>query len=89
MTMQPHNCRSCGLAVTVEKFSAAHTSIQWLPESEGCPFVGARGRSLAERSCPELRRSIDEAVRDRSLVESEIELPAGSDIPRIAASARS
>ncbi|MBA4024011.1 MAG: hypothetical protein C0482_16755 [Gordonia sp.] len=85
MTMQPLNCDSCGLAVTVEKFSDAHTSIQWLADATACPFAAARGHVLAgDRSCPELRRSIDVAVRENTLSESRIELPTGAAIPRMA-----
>ncbi|WP_239450692.1 hypothetical protein [Gordonia terrae] len=81
--MQPHNCRACGLAVTVEKFSTAHTSIQWLSDSAGCPFNAARGQTLAGDSCPELQDSIDDAVREHVLTETRIELPTGSAIPRM------
>nr|WP_237727093.1 hypothetical protein [Rhodococcus jostii] len=82
--MQPLNCRTCGLAVMVEKFSNAHTSIQWLADASTCPVVSMRGHLPADDDCcPELRQSIDSAVRENTLTESRIELPTGTAIPRM------
>ena len=88
MTMQPLNCRSCGLAVMAEKFSKAHTSIQWLADANVCPLVAVRGHIPADDDCClELRHSIDAAVHDKTLVESRIELPSGAEIPRMSGGA--
>ena len=35
--MQPLSCRRCGTAVLVEKYSMAHTSVQWPDDSRACP----------------------------------------------------
>ena len=39
--MRQVSCRNCGNRVLVEKYSEAHTSVQWLEESqEVCPELG-------------------------------------------------
>jgi len=84
MTMQPLNCKTCGLGVMVEKFSTAHTSIQWLADATTCPLVSLRGHLPADDDCcPELRKTIDDAVEDKTLPESRIELPTAGAIPRM------
>jgi len=85
MTMRPLDCERCGQRVLIEKFSAAHTSVQWLGDTSRCPVIagGAHGVGHHERRCEELHRSIDRAVRARELPESRIELPTGEAIPRL------
>ena len=73
MTMQPHTCRTCGTHVEVEKFSYQHTSIQWRPDAEDTceefkAAVAAGEREIDATSCQALRRSIEDAVLDGSLV---------------------
>ena len=85
MTMQPLNCETCGRGVLVEKFSAAHTSIQWTSEASECPMIGDAAQSVGDhrRGCSALRRSVDRAVERHELSESRIDLPAGPDLPRL------
>jgi hypothetical protein len=85
MTMQPVSCGECGRGVLVEKFSEAHTSIQWQSSASDCPLIWAADRVLGDngRSCTSLRKSIDSAVREHRIVESTIELPTGPSIPRL------
>jgi hypothetical protein len=85
MSLQPLSCESCGRRVLVEKFSPAHTSIQWVSDSSGCPLIAATTNEVGHprRSCPALRTTIDNAVRDDELTESQIELPVGASIPRL------
>lgn len=65
--MRPVECGACGNQVLCEKFSPAHTQIQWTDEAaEVCPRirekVAAGELSARVRSCGELRSSIDAAV---------------------------
>lgn len=85
MTMQALGCDTCGLKVLVEKFSDAHTSIQWMTDASECPLISASSSQAGDprRGCPSLRRSIDEAVRSRELDRSCLELPVGAGIPRL------
>ncbi|MGW5075078.1 hypothetical protein [Rhodococcus sp. NPDC004095] len=85
MTMQALNCETCGRGVLVEKFSPAHTSIQWTSDASGCPLIAAGTHSLGDRDrgCGALRRTIDRAVARHGLGESRIELPSGPDLPRL------
>lgn len=84
MALQQLGCIECGLTVKVEKFSEAHTSIQWPSDVSSCPFLSDEGRPQASgKSCPQLGRSIDKAVHERVLVETLIELPTGAAIPRM------
>lgn len=80
MSMQKLTCEQCGTVVSIEKFSEAHTSIQWHDNADMCPSIAAENRSLGDpaRSCIPLRESIDNAVLSRNLRESTIELP-GAD----------
>ncbi|MFI5807069.1 hypothetical protein [Streptomyces sp. NPDC051561] len=60
-------CGTCGNEVLCEKFSPAHTQIQWTDEAaEVCPRiragVAAGEPSARVRSCEALRGSIDAAV---------------------------
>ncbi|MFW0793939.1 hypothetical protein AAFP30_09025 [Gordonia sp. CPCC 205515] len=85
MAMQPLNCDTCGRGILVEKFSAAHTSIQWLSDAGDCPLIAAghHGYGDVARTCEALRRTIDKAVAHDEIVESQIELPVGAAIPRL------
>ncbi|HTM85704.1 MAG TPA: hypothetical protein VL179_12545 [Mycobacterium sp.] len=70
--MQPHTCNTCGNQVLVEKYSAEHTSVQWLAEAgSACPEF-ARRAALGEHSnwiptCAALRDSIARAVESGEL----------------------
>lgn len=84
MTMQPLTCEECGIGVLVEKFSPAHTSIQWESDTSWCPLMPEE-LSLGDhrRECAALRSTIDRAVASHELGETCIELPAGPDLPRL------
>nr|WP_039798579.1 hypothetical protein [Nocardia araoensis] len=83
--MHPLDCERCGERVLIEKFSAAHTSVQWTGDAGRCPVIAARHRGVGhqERGCEALHRSIDRAVRAQELPESRLQLPAGDAIPRL------
>lgn len=89
MTMRPVSCSSCARTVLVEKFSAVHTSIQWTDDAQQCPQMrathecGGVAFGARSRGCAELRASIDQAVADHVIGESQIELPVGAQIPRL------
>ncbi|MFD4407749.1 hypothetical protein ACFWPH_33795 [Nocardia sp. NPDC058499] len=85
MTMRLLACERCGQRVLIEKFSAAHTSVQWTGDASRCPVITARGRGMGhqERGCEVLHRTIDRAVREQRVPESRIELPIGDAIPRL------
>ncbi|MFE5862986.1 hypothetical protein ACFQ77_20900 [Streptomyces virginiae] len=68
----PVTCQECGNQVLCEKFSPAHTQIQWTGDAAArCPRIAARvaaGELGARvRSCPPLRESIEAAVREGTL----------------------
>lgn len=83
--MRPHRCRTCEREVRVEKYSEAHTSIQWVGGTADCPVINADDRRPGDpgRECTALRASIDRAVADGEITVSHIELPTGSSIPRL------
>ena len=85
MTMQELACEKCGLGVLVEKFSPAHTSIQWQSDTSECPLISETGFAPGEhhRECSALRDSIIRAVAKSVLTESLIELPTGPSLPRL------
>ncbi|WP_051133124.1 hypothetical protein [Nocardia paucivorans] len=85
MTMRPLACDRCGNRVLAEKFSPAHTAVQWISDPRECPVITARGMGIGdrERGCEDLHRSIDRAVREHVLPESRLELPHGEAIPRL------
>jgi len=63
--MQPVTCRTCGTDVLAEKYSEAHTSIQWLTDAaRSCPRLytdtGAGHTPAWVPSCTELRATIDD-----------------------------
>ncbi|WP_455354325.1 hypothetical protein [Streptomyces sp. SYSU K217416] len=65
--MQPVECTTCGNQVLCEKFSPAHTQVQWTDDAAAvCPQIGRRVAagelSARVRSCDALRTSIAEAV---------------------------
>ncbi|MFI8998479.1 hypothetical protein [Streptomyces sp. NPDC053542] len=70
--MQPVECAACGNQVLCEKFSPAHTSVQWTAEAAAvCPEFGALvavGATAARiRTCAALRDSIDRAAAEGTL----------------------
>nr|WP_228818256.1 hypothetical protein [Nocardia elegans] len=83
--MQPLDCEQCGQRVLIEKFSVAHTSVQWTDDAGRCPVIASDNCGVGQREhgCDVLRRRIDRAVREGALPESRIELPDGDDIPRL------
>ncbi|MFB6520757.1 hypothetical protein [Streptomyces sp. NPDC056401] len=68
--MTPVACGECAAVVLCEKFSPAHTQVQWTEEASvlpgGCPRIAAEvatGRPSARvRSCEALRAGIEAAV---------------------------
>lgn len=55
--MRGVECGRCGTVVRVRKYGLAQTSIQWTGDAQRrCPAFDAR------TGCPDLRRSIDDAV---------------------------
>ncbi|MFI9045897.1 hypothetical protein [Streptomyces sp. NPDC053427] len=66
-------CGTCGNQVLCEKFSPAHTQVQWTTDAAGtCPRIRARVAagelSARVRSCDALRESIARAVENGTLV---------------------
>lgn len=65
-------CLDCLARVTVKKNSDHHTSVQWTTEALGhCQEFARMARQPEGRrlhaSCPRLRSSIDQAVRDGAI----------------------
>ncbi|WOX24983.1 hypothetical protein [Streptomyces solicathayae] len=65
--MRAVECGACGNQVLCEKFSPAHTAVQWTEEAAAvCPSIAERvaaGEPSARvRVCAALRDSIDAAV---------------------------
>jgi hypothetical protein len=59
-------CASCGVEVAVKKNSRKHTSVQWTKAAAAsCPELATDGLRLG---CPRLKDSIEQAVRDGTLV---------------------
>ncbi len=60
--MRQVSCRNCGNRVLVEKYSEAHTSVQWLEESqEVCPELGrVNSRANAQRTCGALGQTLND-----------------------------
>ncbi|MEU6105579.1 hypothetical protein [Streptomyces flaveolus] len=70
--MQPVECVTCGNQVLCEKFSLAHTSVQWTADAavvctEFHDRVAAGESSARIRTCRALRGSIDRAVEQGTL----------------------
>lgn len=69
VSMQPIECGQCGTTVLAEKYSAQHTSVQWLDEADRvCPQLrnpnGDGLQGTTDRICPQIHATIDQAVRD-------------------------
>ncbi|MFM9370441.1 hypothetical protein [Streptomyces sp. Da 82-17] len=65
--MQPVECLTCGNQVLCEKFSLAHTSVQWTTDAAvACAEIRAQvadgASSALVRTCGPLRASIEQAV---------------------------
>ncbi|MEU6662848.1 hypothetical protein [Streptomyces sp. NPDC046821] len=70
--MRPVECGACGNQVLCEKFSPAHTQVQWTDEAaEVCPTIAERVAagelSARVRGCDQLRAAIDAAVENGTL----------------------
>ncbi|MFC8868773.1 hypothetical protein ACFUAC_14090 [Streptomyces sp. NPDC057148] len=68
--MRQVKCGTCGNQVLCEKFSMAHTSVQWTADAAVvCAEFRGRvtGSSARIRTCRALRDSIDRAVEDGTL----------------------
>jgi hypothetical protein len=67
--LRPLACLACGNQVLVKKNSLQHTSVQWTSDAaRSCPEFAANGRATALiATCPKLRDSIEQAVRDGAL----------------------
>ncbi|WP_063782303.1 hypothetical protein [Streptomyces vietnamensis] len=81
--MQAVECAACGNQVLCEKFSIAHTSVQWTADAavvctEFGERVGRGGNTARMRTCGALRASIDRAVEDGTLTVSTLE-PVGPE----------
>ena len=64
-------CGTCATGVRVRKFSPRQTSVQWAgPSAVTCPRLAAiagSGPAALVPTCPDLRDSIDGAVREGRL----------------------
>ncbi|MEU3749237.1 MULTISPECIES: hypothetical protein [Streptomyces] len=70
--MRPVECATCGNQVLCEKFSRAHTSVQWTADAavvcaEFRDRVGEGATTARIRTCRALRSSIERAVDDGTL----------------------
>ncbi|GGY59291.1 hypothetical protein [Streptomyces omiyaensis] len=70
--MRPVQCAACGNQVLCEKFSPAHTSVQWTADAavacaEFRDLVAQGATSARTRTCRALRSSIERAVADGTL----------------------
>ncbi|MFD8013387.1 hypothetical protein [Streptomyces sp. NPDC058955] len=70
--MRTVQCLACGNRVLCEKFSPAHTSVQWTADAavacaEFRDRVGQGAASARIRTCRALRSSIEQAVADGTL----------------------
>ncbi|WP_426367782.1 hypothetical protein [Streptomyces sp. E-08] len=76
--MRAVECAACGNQVLCEKFSVAHTSVQWTADAavacaEFRDRVGPGGTTARMRTCRSLRASIARAVEDGTLTVSTLE----------------
>jgi hypothetical protein len=74
--LQPVDCRFCHVAVTVRRLGPGHTAVQWNAEaSQRCAhFAQVResgGDTARTRACPRLSDSIEHAVAEGYLSDSE------------------
>ncbi|GHF93792.1 MULTISPECIES: hypothetical protein [Streptomyces] len=70
--MRPVQCAACGNQVLCEKYTPAHTSVQWTADAavvcaEFRDRVGQGATSARIRTCRSLRTAIDRAVADGTL----------------------
>ncbi|MEU6164263.1 hypothetical protein [Streptomyces tanashiensis] len=80
--MRAVECAACGNQVLCEKFSVAHTSVQWTADAavvcaEFRDRVDPGGTTARVRTCGALRASIDRAVEDGNLTVGTLE-PGGA-----------
>ncbi|MFF5712084.1 hypothetical protein [Streptomyces sp. NPDC012756] len=76
--MRAVECAACGNQVLCEKFSVAHTSVQWTADAavacaEFRDRVGPGVTTARMRTCRSLRASIARAVEEGSLTVSTLE----------------
>jgi hypothetical protein len=74
--LQPVDCRFCHITVTVKRLGPGHTAVQWNTEaSQRCAhFAEVResgGDTARTRSCPRLSDSIEHAVAEGYLDDTE------------------
>ncbi|SEB68371.1 hypothetical protein [Streptomyces sp. TLI_105] len=92
--MRAVECAACGNQVLCEKFSVAHTSVQWTADAAvACAEFRDRVRpgvtTARMRTCRALRASIDRAVEDGTLTVGTLEsgtsesgsLESGTSLP--------
>ncbi|MEU8464094.1 hypothetical protein [Streptomyces sp. NPDC029003] len=68
-------CGACGNRVWCEKFSPAHTQLQWTGDAAAlCPHLGAAAAAgqpgARVRACPRLGEAVEAAVREGRLRET-------------------
>jgi len=70
--LSPVTCRTCGVEAMVKKNSHQHTSVQWTGAAvAACPEIAAARAgdpSALVLGCPRLKASIEDAVRDGTVV---------------------
>jgi hypothetical protein len=68
----PVTCSTCGIVAMVKKNSRKHTSVQWTPAAvAACPEITAARAADPNAlvlGCPQLRASIEDAVRAGDVV---------------------
>jgi hypothetical protein len=68
----PITCAACGVEALVKKNSRRHTSVQWTAAGvAGCPKIAAARADNPNGlvlGCPELSETIEQAVRDGTVV---------------------
>jgi hypothetical protein len=70
--LTPVTCSTCGVEAMVKKNSRQHTSVQWTPVAvAACPEITAARAADPNAlvlGCPQMRASIEDAVRAGDLV---------------------
>lgn len=84
--MRAVECAACGNQVLCEKFSVAHTSVQWTADAAvACAEFRDRVRpgvtTARMRTCAALRASIDRAAEDGTLTIGSLDPDPGSPKP--------
>jgi hypothetical protein len=74
--LQPVDCRFCHIKVTVRRLGPGHTAVQWNSEaSQRCAYFAevreSGGDTARTRSCPRLSDSIEHAVAEGYLDDSD------------------